>query len=215
MMLIETIFITGINITHMILIIPTAPPTLLTIFVAPTTVSKLSEKNLPTTGTKLDTAADVVFIANESTEDVIVVSNESIPRNNVNTTPIIHVELLVNILLILDNPIFEFKLCIILNATDILRNGTIKFVIIYPIKELRKSNNGCIIPVVVIPPVVISSVIKKGDITCINVVTSTHVSLKLVIVCKNVVIIIIDKLKKQTKFEICIIPLPLVYFKAF
>lgn len=209
-MVIETIFITGINITPMILIIPIAPPTLLTIFVAPTTVSKLSEKNLPTTGTKLDTAADVVFIANESTEDVIVVSSESIPRNNVKTTPIIHVELLVNILLILDSPIFEFKLCIMLNATDILRKGTIIFVIIYPIKELKKSNNGCIIPVVVIPPVVIRSAIKKGDITCIKVVTSTHVSLKLPIVCKNVVIIIMDKLKKQTKFETCIIPLPLI-----
>ncbi|MNP83493.1 hypothetical protein D3C76_1824520 [compost metagenome] len=51
------IFIIGTSVTKIIVIIPRVPPTLLTICVAPTTVSKLSEKNLPTTGTKFDTAA--------------------------------------------------------------------------------------------------------------------------------------------------------------
>lgn len=211
MILIEMIFITGMNITHIIAIIPTVPPTLLTIFVAPTTVSKLSEKNFPTTGTKFDTAAEVVFIARESTEDVIDVSSESTPRNIVSTTPIIQVDVLVNILPNFDKPIFVFKLFIILKATDILKNGTIIFVIIYPINELKNSNNGCIIPVVVIPPVAIKTAIKNGDITCIKVVTVTHVSLKVVTVCKKVVIIIIDKLKKHTKSAICITLLPLFY----
>lgn len=210
--LIEIILITGMNITHIIATIPTVPPTLLTIFVAPTTVSKLSEKNLPTTGTKFDTAADVVFIAKESTEDDIEVSSERIPRNTVSITPIIHVDVLVNILLNLESPTLVFKLCIILNATDILKKGTTTLVIIYPINELKNNNKGCIIPVVVIPPVAISTAIKNGDITCISVVTVTQVSLKVPIVCKKVVIIIIAKLKKHTKSAICIIPLPFLYF---
>lgn len=210
--LIEMIFITGINITHIIAIIPTVPPTLLTIFVAPTTVSKLSEKNFPTTGTKFDTAADVVLIANESTEAVSDDSNESTPRNTVRTMPIIQVEVLVNILPSFDKPIFVFKLFIILKATDILKNGTIIFVIMYPINELINNNKGWIIPVVVMPPVAINIAIKNGDITCIKVVTVTHVSLNADTVCKKVVIIIIDKLRKHTKSAICITPLPFFNF---
>jgi len=182
---------------------------LLTIFVAPTTVSKLSENNLPTTGTKFDTAADVVFIAKESTEDAIDVSSESTPRNTVSTTPINHIQLLENILLIFESPTFSFNPCIILNATDIVKKGTIILVIIKPINELIKSSKGCIIPVVANPPVAMSTAIKNGDTTCIIVVTRTHVSLNVAIVCANVVIIIIDKLRKHTKSAICIILLPI------
>lgn len=198
--------------THIIAIIPTVPPTLLTIFVAPTTVSKLSEKSFPTTGTKFDTTADVVFNAKESIDVVIDVSSESIPRNTVIITPIIHIELLENILLSFDNPTLLFKLFITLNATDIHKNGTTTLVIIYPINELMNRSNGCIIPVVVIPPVAIRTAIKNGDITCIRVVTVIHVSLKVDIVLTNVVIINIDKLSKHTKSAICIIPLPFFHF---
>ena len=74
------IFIIGTTATINTEIIPIVPPTLLITLVAPTTVSKLSEKNFPTTGTKLDTAACVVFTAKESTEEVRVVSSDNTPK---------------------------------------------------------------------------------------------------------------------------------------
>jgi hypothetical protein len=161
------------------------------------------------TGTKLDTAEDIVFIASPSTEVVIEVCIDNIPRKIVKQIPIIHILVLLNILLKLESPILLFKLFIIENAIDKVKNGTTKVEIIYPTKLHIKSNKGFIKEIVVIDPVAIKTPVKKGDMICIKLVNVVIVDLNISITTTKVLSKILDNSKKVTKLHIFIILLSL------
>ena len=115
------IFIIGVIDIKMIAIIPIIPPVFPISFVAPTTLSKLSENSLPTTGIKFETAAWVVFTAIESTDELIVPSNDSTPKNRVNSIPVHQIAAPENNFETLSILKFSDTLNIILKATDIYK----------------------------------------------------------------------------------------------
>ena len=165
-----------------IVIIPTIPPVFPMIFVAPTTVSKLLEKNFPTTGIKFEIAEPATSTVNESIELDKVVSSERIPKNKVRHIPTIHITHLLKNLDISENLKLSHIAEIIFNATDTVRSGITTYVTIYPIKLDINKSKGCINPVVVIPPVPISIAIKNGDTICIILESMSVVFLKISIV---------------------------------
>lgn len=157
------------------------------------------------TGTKLDTAEDIVLIVSPSTEVVIDVCIDNIPRKIVKQIPTIHILVLLNILLKLESPILLFKLFIIENAMDKVKNGTTKVEIIYPTKLHIKSNNGLIKEIVVIDPVAIKTPVKNGDIICIKVVNVVIVDLNISITTTKVLSNTPESSKNVTKLHIFII----------
>ena len=197
----------GTIATTIIPIIPITPPVFPIILVAPTTTSKLSEKNFPTTGTKFDTAACVVFTPSESTDVLRDVSNDKTPRNTVRTTPTVHSDTLENIFDIFSNFIFSDIEHITLNATDIDKSGITKYVITPPTKLAKNKSNGCIIPVVVIFPVAISTANKNGDITCIKVVCVWTTFVNIFTVSTNVATVIVAITIKHARCAIFVISL--------